>query len=628
MKRFLLIGLLVLTAYVNAQYQTREDIIWARSIAGESITLDGVLNENAWTKAESIQVVYGVLGTLPSSGYRSEFQPDANTDSTRATVKFLIDGNQLYLGFTIPDSSVGGTKDWARWDAILMSVKDKASSTRPAPASEYFYTWWLSGGGDTLTAWVGRPPRFVGKYGDIEDNGRTEAEIAAWDAVTIVNGKANDDQPDNGWTVEMRIDISAQGYDAIITEGEVVALNFSIWDVDNVFGGDASKISAARTWWQAPWGNAHGPNFGRVMTRPDVTINSGALPVVPPDVIIPNGAGLPDPVIDGKLDEATWAGAYSFNIAWSDSILRASYPGVGPLASGQWQPELVTGSRPPILDPSFATIKMLFKDHYLYLGADVNDQLIQGTETYDQVDGLGLILADRGTLDENEHIPVFKLLRMNFSLDGTLQAYDALTALIDSGANIAAILKGQSTININTDVDEGYYLEMKLDLTKFGYPTDLGDKLLFAGLDLYDGDSFDDAVKNYGTRTWWFREHTGGPAAAWMELDPNKLTDVEKTETALIPETISLNGNYPNPFNPSTKINYSIPQSGNVNLMVYNGLGQQISRIPMGNQIAGTYEYKFNANDLASGIYFYQILLQNVDGKSFESIIGKMILMK
>ncbi len=169
---------------------------------------------------------------------------------------------------------------------------------------------------------------------------------------------------------------------------------------------------------------------------------------------------------------------------------------------------------------------------------------------------------------------------------------------------------------------------MKLDLTKFGYPSDLGNQVLWGGMDLYDGDSFDDAAKNYGTRTWWFREHAGGPAAAWMVLDPDKLTGVENKPIATIPSTIELKGNYPNPFNPSTKISYSVPQAGNVSLIVYNSLGQQITKVVMGNQNAGGYEYKFNANNLSSGIYFYQILLNSVDGKSYESKVGKMILMK
>jgi hypothetical protein len=70
MKKLLLLWLLMLTVYANAQYQPRQDIIWARSTAGETITLDGVLNEPAWAKAESLQVVYGTKGPIPSSGYR------------------------------------------------------------------------------------------------------------------------------------------------------------------------------------------------------------------------------------------------------------------------------------------------------------------------------------------------------------------------------------------------------------------------------------------------------------------------------------------------------------------------------------------------------------------------------
>ncbi|MCX6151199.1 MAG: T9SS type A sorting domain-containing protein [Ignavibacteriales bacterium] len=624
MKKLLTISLLFLATYVNAQYMPRQDKIWARSTAGEPITLDGVLNESAWAKAESLQIIYGVVGTIPTSGYRSENNPDGITDPTHATVKFLTNNNQLYIAFVIPDSSIGGGPTgsaWPFWDGILMSVKNAKSSTRPTPAVEIFPTFLFTGDS------VGAPFKlgYDGKYRDKAP----AAQLARWDAAVKIHGTSNDDStPDTSWIVEMKINLDSVGYHATAPGGDVIALNFSIWDQDWYFTKNAQKMSSERTWWQAPWGNSNGPNFGRVYVEPEVTINSGVIPEVLPDGIIPNGAGLPDPVIDGELDEASWAGAYTFNIAWGDSLLRTTYPSIGPLASGQWQPELVTGSKPPVLDPSFATIKIFFKDDYLYLGADVNDMLIQGLDNYDQVDGLGLILADRGTFDENEHTPVTKLLRMNFAADGLLHGFDALAPLIDSGATIAAKLKGTSTINVNSDIDEGYKIEMKLDLKKLGYPTGLGDKLIFAGVDLYDGDSFDDAAKNYGTRTWWFREHAGGPALAWLEMDPSKLTDVDKDISVSIPSTIELRGNYPNPFNPITSIQYSIPQSGKVGLIVYNNLGQQVSRIKISDQAAGTHDYSFNGAGLSSGIYFYQLILQSVEGKSFESKVGKMILIK
>lgn len=618
--------LFIIISYTYAQVTQREDGIWARNIDGETITLDGMLDETVWSQAESLQVIYGEQGPIPTSAWRPEFQEEAITDPIRATVKFLADGNTLYLGFIIPDSSIGGTVDWARWDAILMSVKDASSPDRPAAAAEFFYTFWLAGGGDTLTPWIGRPPRFIGKFGDFEADGRTPEQIEAWDAVSNFVGVTNDDQPDELWVVEMKIDASALGYDVTSEEGGVIALNFSIWDADNVFGSDPNIVSSARAWWQAPWGNAHGPNFGRVYVRPDVTVNSGTLPVVEPDVIIPNLVNSEEPVIDGVLDEEEWDMAFSIEIAWGDSNLRKTYTNVGPLASGQWQPELVQGQRPPILDPSHAVVKMFVKDNFLFLGADVDDQLIQGTEVYDKVDGIGLILADREEVDL-DNVPVFKLLRANFSGD-TLQAYDQLPGLIDTTeTEVAASLKGSSTVNDNTDIDEGYQIELKLDLTGLHYPEDLGDRLVFGGIDLYDGDSFEDMAQDYGTRTWWFREHAGGPAAAWMVIE-----DVEvgvNDDIALVPNSLTLYGNYPNPFNPVTKIRYSIPAPGNVNILIYNVIGEELRNINLNNLAAGEHTYNFDASSLASGVYLYKIVFTNaVKNTVSESKLGKMVLMK
>jgi len=141
---------IVLTIFIaaqislNAQYPTREDVVWARTAPAGTITLDGQLNEAAWSSAESIMIEYGQTGLLPTSGWRPEFQPEAITDPTHATIKFLVTSdNQLWLGFDIPDSSIGGNSTWARWDAILMCIKDKQTldpNLNLAPPVEYFYT--------------------------------------------------------------------------------------------------------------------------------------------------------------------------------------------------------------------------------------------------------------------------------------------------------------------------------------------------------------------------------------------------------------------------------------------------------------------------------------------------------
>jgi len=198
-----------------------------------------------------------------------------------------------------------------------------------------------------------------------------------------------------------------------------------------------------------------------------------------------------------------------------------------------------------------------------------------------------------------------EMLRINFDAAGQPAVYDFLQTLIDTGkAEYGVALKGATTVNNNTDVDEGFTIELKVDLTGLGYPANLGDKLIFLGADLFDGDSFEDPLADYGSRTWWFRENDGGPALAWGYLDPNKPVGVEDEISGLIPNSIELYGNYPNPFNPSTKIKYSVPESGIVNISVFNTLGEEVESINLFNN-AGLNEFNFNAANLSTGVYFF-----------------------
>ena len=81
-----------------------------------------------------------------------------------------------------------------------------------------------------------------------------------------------------------------------------------------------------------------------------------------------------------------------------------------------------------------------------------------------------------------------------------------------------------------------------------------------------------------------------------------------------VPTKFLLEANYPNPFNPSTKIKYSIPvtdayyaSSMNVTLKVYDLLGQEVATLVNEVQKSGTYEVEFNASELTSGIYIYTL---------------------
>ena len=89
----------------------------------------------------------------------------------------------------------------------------------------------------------------------------------------------------------------------------------------------------------------------------------------------------------------------------------------------------------------------------------------------------------------------------------------------------------------------------------------------------------------------WFN----APTAVNENVAPGVITDY------------SLSQNYPNPFNPETKISFSIAKAGKVSLAVYNVVGQKVADLVNEQKVAGKYQVTWNANSLASGVYFYRL---------------------
>jgi hypothetical protein len=69
----------------------------------------------------------------------------------------------------------------------------------------------------------------------------------------------------------------------------------------------------------------------------------------------------------------------------------------------------------------------------------------------------------------------------------------------------------------------------------------------------------------------------------------------------------SLSNNYPNPFNPSTKISWQSPVCGHQVLKVFDALGREVKILVNEEREAGHHSIDFNASDLPSGVYFYQL---------------------
>ncbi len=97
-----------------------------------------------------------------------------------------------------------------------------------------------------------------------------------------------------------------------------------------------------------------------------------------------------------------------------------------------------------------------------------------------------------------------------------------------------------------------------------------------------------------------------------------------------VPEQYALMQNFPNPFNPSTTIRYSVPQNAHVTLSIFNTLGQQVSLLQQGEQEKGYHEVRFDGKGLSSGVYYYRMVAVDHSGRPGESFVEtrKLILVK
>lgn len=101
-------------------------------------------------------------------------------------------------------------------------------------------------------------------------------------------------------------------------------------------------------------------------------------------------------------------------------------------------------------------------------------------------------------------------------------------------------------------------------------------------------------------------------------------TDVQKQDPIPHPSQVKLSSNYPNPFNPTTTIPFSLPKAMHVKIIVYNSVGKKLKTLVDRQMRAGQHSVQFNANGRSSGIYFYKL---STNGQSVRKL-KKMLLLK
>ena len=122
-----------------------------------------------------------------------------------------------------------------------------------------------------------------------------------------------------------------------------------------------------------------------------------------------------------------------------------------------------------------------------------------------------------------------------------------------------------------------------------------------------------------------FRSSTGmlnelsGDIGGWSS---NTVTILDNLSLTNMPTEVSLSPAYPNPFNPSTNLSYTVPQDGNVKLSVYDINGRLVENLVNTHQPAGSYNALWNASNISSGVYFVRL------SASSEILTQKVMLIK
>ncbi len=203
-----------------------------------------------------------------------------------------------------------------------------------------------------------------------------------------------------------------------------------------------------------------------------------------------------------------------------------------------------------------------------------------------------------------------------------------------------ALNSGDFTRVVNSDAGSVYsFLRTKVDnnvIALFNFGNDQVTTTIHVPLDKISFDSTetfylndvlnDQAFMVVGSQLANYEITIEGTKSRILVLSYTPITNVDDEE--VIPQQYELSQNFPNPFNPSTTIRYSLPYNSRVKILVYNILGERVAFLLNGEVSAGFHEISFNARRYASGVYFYYIEAKSVDGKKDFTAVKKMILLK
>ncbi len=210
-----------------------------------------------------------------------------------------------------------------------------------------------------------------------------------------------------------------------------------------------------------------------------------------------------------------------------------------------------------------------------------------------------IILKRMGDYDNGPHGDTFTGMIGVFSFKDSLLAADQphrLPFAIDAGEDYTT--PNTYYGNLTTDIPEDFFI----DSIVVQIP-DSGNYLYI------------------GAHDSWFNDNSDPDNDFGVWIEKTQIEAISSFESNRI-DNYRLLHNYPNPFNPYTTISFTLPESENVELVIYNQIGKEVVTLFSGTLSAGHHSCRFDAGNLASGIYYYRL-----QAGGFQEV-KKMIILK
>ncbi len=222
-----------------------------------------------------------------------------------------------------------------------------------------------------------------------------------------------------------------------------------------------------------------------------------------------------------------------------------------------------------------------------------------------------------------DYSPSNMMLRAGTHGRGVYEAYINFTLPVELTSFSANVVNNEIVLNWITSTEKnnkGFEIERKFKNNKWETIGFIDGKGTTTETHLY---SFKDNYKNIS--------YEGRVLYRIKQLDLNGSFEYSKiiyADVDFTPNVYTFSQNYPNPFNPVTSIKYSLPLESEVIIFVANSLGQEVAELVNKIQNEGFYEVSWNADNFASGVYFYTIKAESTNKQLSFQNTKKLILIK